>query len=894
MKSRFKWLILGAALVAVGVGSAPILINYYDGNQVKLQIISKMLMVRLGLRKHETQDQAWLDQAALDEPVKIAIDTSIKPFYRMDDILGELAEHREFNTNWFRGAAVMDVNGDGLLDLFFPNMQRTISRGSTNNVLNDEKFPPRPNGLFIHQGNDEAGNPRYLSVQDLQKNANDQYVKEELLFEGKYVPRTSASQPSDGIGRVGWGAVSADFNGDGLMDIYVLNGHFGLPFQPADLGWKIYPAGTNLGREISSEPIVARAPSFLTAGLVVEDGLNIKVDFGGSEEYEGRNTLYLNRGDKDKDGIPEWEDVTDQVGIGGQWASTSAEVFDYDRDGDLDVYVTNFIDPDYTGFPVKDFAGNRNQLYKNMLVEEGKLRFEDVADIDLAGVHVGGTVESYSYYPDRAKDHGELNSDHIYGGTQVGETADHSWAAVFHDWNGDNWYDLVVANDQGNRLRVYENQQGKGFKYLEKFNDLQYEGCWMGMSVGDLDLNGEQEVLITNCGSQILSTRNTRLLIKDESEVAVSTQSNLAYAHGVNNLSNALLTYSKADGVIVSSDNVRVDYSSIIPPDQIFTENTAPEYAFNIEQRKFPESLAGLEFAFNAPMFDVENDGDLDLYFAGSLGRGGDNFGDMTGSPGRFLENVSEVGKFHFVDKTLEYQLLDIDLMDYQHNPPRRPSPGSGWDKRDYVYVNDVGAYQGFGIASSKSKSRDIYRLHEQAACVLSADLNRDGFQDLMVTHVGGYFSNSPDTRNLKINIAGKPLAVPPVNKLSKAPTGYEPGKTYLYINQNSNAGNSNWVRVNLVDETAANYFAVGSKIVVNGKYTHVARATTGGATCSTNDVLLVGLGSERVNKIEVIWSSGNAESQSYQIDDVANKDICISRRSGVISCDQMVGLVSR
>jgi hypothetical protein len=858
----------------------------YINDTVKFKIMGEMLMVRVGLMSETTQTKSWQSAAALPVPDRIEIASDVLPFVRLQN-LGELAQHREFNTTWFRGATVCDVNGDGKPDLFFPNIQRTIAKKTPGNVVGTERFDPRPNGLLINQGNDKDGHPTFKSVQELLKaDSSKGMVREELLFEGKYAPRKAVSEPDNGEGRIGWGAACGDFDGDGKLDILVLNGHFGLPFQNDEYAWRIYPAGTNLGRETSSKPIVAKAPSFLSQGLTIEDGLHKMVTVEGKQEPEGRNTLLLNIGDKNGNGIPEWEDATERTGLGGKWASNSAEIFDFDRDGDLDVMVVNFIDPDFTGFGHDTFAGNRRQLYKNMLVETGTLKFQDIADDDLAGIHKQGGVESYSYRP--GKNPQTPNSTEFFNGKQVAEAADHSWASLFVDYDKDGWADLIVATDQGNRFRVYKNMAGKGFKYEKKFNDLAYEGCWMGMAAGDLDGDGREEAVATNCGSQIVSTRNTRLLIKDEKETSITTSSNLAYAHGVNNLSNAILSWDPKRGVELRSDTAKVDWSSVLPPDQINKANVSREYQEVVEKRKFASTIAGLEFAFNVAMFDANNRGKLDMYFAGGLGRGGDNFGDMAGGPGRLLENVSTPGSMHFKDRTLEYQMLDVNHMDYSHNPPRRPSPGSGWHKRDYVYVGDTGSYEGFGIESSSGKAMDIYRLHEQAACVLSADLNDDGFGDVLVTHIGGYTSNSPDARNLKVNVLGKPLAVPPINKLSKAPTNFEPGETTLYINQNGKKQNpNNWVKLKLRDPTAKNLFAVGAEVVVNGNVLRTVRATQGGATCSAHDTLIVGLGQGgALRSLQVRWPSGDTTLKTYAFDSVRNKTVCVDRRAGAVACN--------
>src|SRR5205823_157678 len=98
----------------------------------------------------------------------------------------------------------------------------------------------------------------------------------------------------------------------------------------------------------------------------------------------------------------------------------------------LDIYVTNFIDPDFTGFPTDKFPGNRRQLYKNMLSETGEFKFVEVADDDLAGVHKDGGLESYSYDPKfrdnpNAKEAKQNNATMYRNGKLVGEVADHSW-----------------------------------------------------------------------------------------------------------------------------------------------------------------------------------------------------------------------------------------------------------------------------------------------------------------------------------------------------------------------------------------------------------------------------------------------------------------------------------
>ncbi len=120
------------------------------------------------------------------------------------------------------------------------------------------------------------------------------------------------------------------------------------------------------------------------------------------------------------------------------------------------------------------------------LKETGTLYFKESAlAYGVAGLHKEEHLPSGFWFPaeQRYKD----ISTYTREGIVVGEAADHSWAAQFVDWNDDGWPDLIVANDVGNRLRVYKNLSGKRFKRMEKFDDAFWDGCWMGIASGDLD-----------------------------------------------------------------------------------------------------------------------------------------------------------------------------------------------------------------------------------------------------------------------------------------------------------------------------------------------------------------------------------------------------------------------
>jgi hypothetical protein len=283
----------------------------------------------------------------------------------------------------------------------------------------------------------------------------------------------------------------------------------------------------------------------------------------------------------------------------------------------------------------------------------------------------------------------------------------------------------------------------------------------------------------------------------------------------------------------------------------------------------------------------VENDGDLDLYFAGALARGNDGFiGDWTNSPGRLLLNDSTPPKIVFTDRTLEYRVLDITDMDYDHNPPRRRSPGTNWHKRDYVYIQDMDSYSEAGVSASRqSLIHDLFFMHEAANGIAYGDLNGDGFDDFVVTHYGGYNSLSPKAGNLKADVGGVVLAIPAPNKVMKPPTNFEEGRTFLYLNRNAGKSANHWVRVRLTDVKSKNTRAIGARATLNGKLTRMVRA--GGCAGSTSSTdLAFGLGKDgALEELEVVWPSKERTPVAYAFPKLRDQLVCIDKSAGVVTC---------
>lgn len=853
-----------------------------------LNILDNVIQSRLGIKAENRQDDFINAELSQSSTAKITLDSAIIPFREIGKTLGDLGR-KNSGLDALSGGNIFDANGDGKLDLFLAHTGRSINKAENEDHVLDPTTPvkAKPCALFLNQGNDENGDPIFKSVQELLSSKNNgKLVKEELLFENKYRPRTSIEEDPYGVGRVSASSIAGDFNGDGRMDLLILNSYYGSGFGQPELGLKVYPANANLGRKSKedSEFITTTYPPFLAGDL--KDGRHIVVNFGEKPEKEGRNTLLLNLGDQDGDGIPEWKDVTNEAGMNAANPSTSGTMADIDRDGDLDIYVANFLDPDFWGFGTRDFAGSRNELWINQLAETGELKFKEVAlEYGVAGLHKEEDLPSQTW--NSITGEFEHNSRKMWKGEQVGEEADHSWATQLVDYNDDGYPDLFVMNDVGNMARIYENQGGKGFKTFDKYKEPQWNGAWMGLASGDLDGDMNDEIFLANFGSNSILVRNTAVFAKDPKHLSINASSILSYMDEQYTAHHTLLSFEKGKGLVDKVNDTYIEYPSFLIPDGAMKQNISPRAYHLYEKWNYNRSIAGLEFSYNPSFFDIENDGDLDIYIVGSLGRGNDGFiGDWTNGPGRMLVNeTTEPGSFHFKDKTLEYRLLDIAGMNYDANPPYRPSPGTNWHKKDKITLHDRDSFAGMGIdATRNSKIRDIFRMHENTNGSYAADLNGDGFTDLVVSHLAGYNSTSPDARNLKINFAGKNLAVPAPNKVVKAPTSFEEGQTFVYINQNAlqeDAGN--WVKLKLQDNTKFNSMGIGAKVIVNDRI--MRRVLVGGESFgSVTSDLTVGLGQESLRKLEIRWGSGSQESQIIEFDSPRVNEVVIVERKSVLA----------
>ena len=468
---------------------------------------------------------------------------------------------------------------------------------------------------------------------------------------------------------------------------------------------------------------------------------------------------------------------------------------------------------------------------------------------------------------------------------QQGEQGQVSWSTVLQDVNQDGYPDVWVANDMGH-LRLYLNKEGRRFVEAEHARS-DMSGYWMTFAAGDLNGDLNEDLFVGNLGGGVMNHAFSAPDPHDGFEPVI-LNANL-FAQFFNNKSSS--RHALIDGADWKQEMPnRVRHSSILPPDISIPNNYRRHAPEGIELPRFdPDEMNAYEFAWGAATFDVQNDGRLDLYYIGCLyGRGG-GIALITGTgPGRFFANATEPGgALRFADLTAEHHLFNIQELQFDRLESDgyiyRKAPRQNWGKRDMVYSYDRGnwALQGPGI-QERVTNQDLIQTAENGRATVAADVNGDGFVDLLLRNQGGYDSRSSEALNLHAMIDGRPRVLPAHNYNYPTPTNYEPGGSRLFINTYTQ---NNWLKIRLIDEAPGSFNrdAIGARVVVNDRHLRVKRSGQGGFLSNKFEELHVGLADEAAHTVAVHWPDKERTVTRVSLDSIRNTTIVISKTTGLV-----------
>ncbi len=394
---------------------------------------------------------------------------------------------------------------------------------------------------------------------------------------------------------MGPGCAFLDYDGDGWLDILLVNG----------MDWPEHKRQHTTPRLYRNNRNGTFTDVTRQAGLAIEMyGLGVAVGDFNNDGFPdilitavGQNRLFQNTGKG------RFIDVTQKAGLGGRNAfSTSALWFDYNRDGLLDLFVCNYVQwaPEHDVFCSVD---GKNKSYCT------------------PEAYHGSTCWLF-------RNRGDGTFEDVTARSGIFDTTSKSLGVAMLDYDRDGWPDLLVANDtQPNKL--YRNQRDGTFEDIAvragvAFSEDGKARAGMGIDAGDFDNSGVQGLAITNFDNEMIALYRPN---------RAGGYTDVALQSGIGQASRNSLGFGCAfldinlDGYLdLLAVNGHIDETvrNIV---QNHGYAQSPELFLNDGRGHFHDvaAQAGVEFASpkvarGAAYGDFDRDGDLDLLITANQG----------------------------------------------------------------------------------------------------------------------------------------------------------------------------------------------------------------------------------------------------------------------------------
>ncbi len=424
-----------------------------------------------------------------------------------------------------------------------------------------------------------------ITFRDITAQAGIHFTHNNAAFGKKYLPET-----------MGPGCAFIDYDNDGWPDILLINGES----WPGHSGPQTTPKLYHNNHDGTFTDVTQKA------GLAIPMfGLGVAVGDYDNDGYDdifmtalGQNHLFHNN----RNGT--FTDVTKSAGMWGpNEFSTSAAWVDYDRDGKLDLVVSNYVQWSIQGdlFCTLDgthksyctpesYKGSSARLWHNL----GNGKFEDATE-----------------------------KAHFFDNTSK------SLGVAILDYDGDGWPDIFLANDtQPNKLYLNKHDgtfEEKAVPAGIAFSEDGIARAGMGVDAADYDHSGRPSLIISNFANQMLSLYHNEGngLFVDEapsSEVGRATLITLGFGCFFFDYDN--------DGwpdILVADGHIEDQIEKV---QKRVSYNEPPHVFRNLGGGKFIEVTQSLGAAFAAPRVgrgaayaDINNDGALDVLMTTNGGR---------------------------------------------------------------------------------------------------------------------------------------------------------------------------------------------------------------------------------------------------------------------------------
>ncbi|HBN46057.1 MAG TPA: hypothetical protein DD389_06290 [Candidatus Marinimicrobia bacterium] len=731
--------------------------NYYNGGGVAVGDINNDGLSDIYLTGNHLPNKLFLNEGNFH-------------FRDITQVAGVFGQHK-----WSTGVAFVDINGDQLLDIYVCN---------SGNLEGDD----RANELFINQGNNHNNIPVFKEAA------------------AKY-----------GLNNKGFSTHAAffDYDRDGDLDMYLLNNAF-RPLSTFDLsrnlrnerdqygGDCLYRNDDGIFTDVSAYAGIYGSVIGFGLGLTVSDVNNDGwLDIYVANDFFERDYLYMNN--QDGTFVENLEGVFQHTSL----SSMGSDIADINNDGFMDIFTTDMLPEDdirlKTTFTFETFTFNEkkvswdyyHQLSQNTFqINNGYIGANQQVSFSDVGLLAGVAATDWTWGVDIV----DLDNDGLKDLFMCN--------GIFRDVTNQDYLDYLASEDNIHRLisgekidfpeliekipstplsnYIFKNEGNLKFKNMAKKWDLDVPSFSNSLAYGDLDGDGDNDLVINNVNQPVFVYRNEtdtqtknhylkiqlkgsglnrfaigarikvhcaekQLFVLEQSPMKAFQSSNdytLTFGLGQNTYVDSLIVIwpdgqkSKLEDVpvdtmitLLQSNSVMTTNKKIEKPIQLFQEITDrfplqhkhEENDFIDFQR---EPLIPHKLSTDGPKMavgDVNGDGLDDIFIGGAKGYPGRLYIQQTG--GQFISTQEPLFEQNKISEDMGAVFFDADADGDQDlyvisggNEFSRRAPAF----QDRLYIND-----GLGFLSLTRKSLPVF--YESGSCVKPGDFDGDGDQDLFV-----------------------------------------------------------------------------------------------------------------------------------------------------------------